>query len=188
MIGGNKSEQFGALIRSFDEYNETSGHIRPVAAPAAQQSKRRTDPSEEWTVADNEVEDDNTPTSPLPGFISMEDMRRLLEGFDLRGATVLVVFDLTRRTVDADGVIEPLDLNETRTVERLAEDRGAVVSRGELACAIAPTKRVGHRRVDVVVAQLRAKLGTHSDAIEAHYGRGYSLRRGPDIVVRVFKT
>ena len=144
-------------------------------------------------MADNEVEDDNTPTSPLPGFISpefisMEDMRRLLAGFDLRGADVLVVFDLTRRTVDAEGIVESLDLSETRTVERLAEDRGAVVSRGELACAIAPTKRVGHRRVDVVVAQLRAKLGTHSDAIEAHYGRGYSLRRGPDIVVRVFKT
>ena len=121
-----------------------------------------------------------------PGFVDISVLHTLLSGLHLRGYGVLVVIDLTRRTIDADGVIHRLDVAELLTVETLAARRGTVVTRSELAEVLTATKRVGVRRVDAVVGQLRSKLGKHSDAIAAHYGRGYSLRDGEDIEVRSF--
>jgi hypothetical protein len=159
-------------------------HLRTPATIDGDDRYRR----EEWTVAQDEPENDAALSEPWPGFISMDALREHLAGLELRGVGVMVIVDLTRRTMDSDGVLHSLDLAELLTIERLAEERGTVVTRGDLAEAVTGINRSGSRTVDVIVGQLRAKLGAYAEAIHAHYGRGYSLREGADIEIRTFAS
>lgn len=144
--------------------------------------------AKKWTVTDDEAAGENIQGYPWPGFVGMGSMRSLLSGLTLRGFGVTVIIDLTRRTVDADGFAQGLDVAELIVLERLVEQRGRVVHRDELASALSDSNRVGLRSVDAIIGQIRAKLGRHGSVIETHYARGYSLRRGDDIEIRDFNT
>lgn len=137
-------------------------------------------------MTDDKSASDDVQEYPWPGFVGMGTMRTLLTGFRLRGIGVGVIFDLTRRTVDADGVVQRLDVAELLVLEQLVEHRGCIVLRDDLATALSVNNRVGARSVDAIIGQIRAKLGAHADIIETHYARGYSLRPGDNIEVRNF--
>jgi DNA-binding response OmpR family regulator len=137
-------------------------------------------------VAQDEPENDSTLGEPWPGFISMNALREHLADLELRGVGVMVIVDLTRRTLDSDGTMHSLDLAELLTLERLADERGSVVTRSDLAATVAGINRSGRRTVDAIVGQIRAKLGAYAEAIRSHYGTGYSLREGADIEIRTY--
>lgn len=139
-----------------------------------------------WTVTDNTSAGDDAQGYPWPGFVGMGTMRTLLTGLQLRGFGVTVILDLTRRTVDADGVVQRLDVAELLVLGQLVGHRGDIVLREHLATTLSASNRVGVRSVDAIVGQIRAKLGRYGGIIETHYARGYSLRPGEDIEVRNF--
>jgi len=81
--------------------------------------------------------------------------------------------DLPRRRVLADGQQVQLTATETAVLAALLGQQGRVLSRRQLLAA-AGRPAVGDRAVDVVIAQLRAKIGD-AGAIRTVRGAGYAI-------------
>lgn len=85
--------------------------------------------------------------------------------------------DPSDRTVDADGTRIPLSPLEYGVLEALAERTGSPVSRADLLERVwGTTYDGGSNTVDVVVRNVRKKLGAAADRIETVRGVGYRLR------------
>ena len=85
--------------------------------------------------------------------------------------------DPTDRTADVDGVRVPLSPLEYGVLDALASRAGTPASRADLLAEVWGTSYDGgSNTVDVIIRNLRKKLGSTADRIETVRGIGYRLR------------
>lgn len=87
-----------------------------------------------------------------------------------------LVVDFEARSVRLDGVALALTARELAIVEFLAERRGRIVTREQLIESLwGEAKESVRASVDVLVARIRRKLGTHACLLRTMRGVGYVL-------------
>jgi hypothetical protein len=87
------------------------------------------------------------------------------------------LLDQAKRALHADGTVVPLTRREFAVMEYLVAREGEVVSRDDLIQDVWGLRiDPGSNVVDAVVAALRRKLGSRSEAIETARGFGYVYR------------
>lgn len=98
-----------------------------------------------------------------------------------------VIIDLTRKTVDIDGINVNLTFKEFELLEYLLSHEGETVHRVELLNTIwdeSDTDRPNERTIDVHVRRLRSKLGEYSQIVRTVRGIGYRFDEHADVTVK----
>ena len=105
----------------------------------------------------------------------MYEIRDRLSGLVLRELCPVVAVEAGRQRVIVDGRPVHLTHIECEVLCVLSDHSPLVVSYEELCESVWGTTAPAPRRLSVIVARVRAKLGSQRDVVRTHVGEGYSF-------------